>query len=124
MDILSLLWTALFAAQMVATLHVAAVCALGALLAAGVLVPTGPGVVRRLLRWGSAAVASVVAILLLAAYAAAAQTGDPVLIPQLRAAIAGTALDLLVGAGLTGVIGLLWSLRSRPTGQLLGGQGL
>lgn len=124
MDFLTLQWTALFAAQRLAALHVAGVFALGALLAAGVLVPTRPGVVRRLLRWGSAAAAFVVAILLLAAYAGAAQTGDEVLTPQLRAAIAGTASNLLAGAGLTGVTGLLWSLRSRPTGQLLEGQGL
>ncbi|MFA5938764.1 MAG: hypothetical protein WC809_05360 [Sinimarinibacterium sp.] len=124
MDILTLQWTALFATQMLAALGDAGMIALGALLAAGALVPTGPGIVRRLLRWGSRLVIVIVAILLLLAYVVAAQTGDAVLAAQLRTGIVETALLMLIGAGIAGIVGLLWSMRAQRTAQDLEGQGL
>lgn len=103
--LLTLQWTALFAARMLAALGPGAQLAVGAALAAGWLASARFN--HGLLRWSLRLVAGALVATLFAAYLASPLTGDSTLTSQLRAAIVDSALLLLGGAGVTSAAGLL-----------------
>lgn len=130
----SLQWTALFAAQMLASAGAGAPLLLGGVLTAGWLLtapaavaqPSRGTVVRRLLHRAVVIAAGLLVAMLSIAWASADRTGDVVLAAQLRAQTADSALGAVGGGGLVAAIALLWTLRQRDPrpAQARRGQGL